>query len=579
MCDKDCGSDEGLDVGTDFDINEETDYSSDFDEIGEGSSFEALDDMNDSSEDCSEVTDSFSDMEPEDFEESPTLEEYSDLIDEADDVEELSDIKATLISGELSVKGMEREDSGIFEYDEADEEKVEDIELELTFTQEELYELSTEHSDELEFESRIEELEESGRIVIVEPDKLEELKDDGDCVKIFTRESTPEIIESRERDIEEVLDNYRENLQERGVPDEQIKEFINQERDKMNAEYESLDQGNLAENIYYEPTDWDVAVETIVEHNDDEIAEDFTNEAELGGKISENLLINEISEVYDEMQDDNLSISDLPDAPSDVVEEEEVGEGLEGMENTENEDIDTCEIEENIFEDVAEESVDIEASEEVEETTEILAEELENPEVFSGDNTEGIVNETQELNINYDEIYEEIEQEALEQGFENIDIYEDSERLDSSLENFKPLNWEALSLERRKESISTLAEYVEDVIGFDNPPRIEYYNNHSEGDYGGYNSRTNTLSINEYMLYNSGEAADTIAHELWHAHQRECAENPQLARDYQYQYNFQNYIRPEMGHEAYENQLIEAEARAFAAQFKERLTEMRGRSR
>lgn len=77
------------------------------------------------------------------------------------------------------------------------------------------------------------------------------------------------------------------------------------------------------------------------------------------------------------------------------------------------------------------------------------------------------------------------------------------------------------------------------------------------------------------MLYNSEEAADTVAHELWHAHQRECADHPQNVRDYQYQYNFENYIRPEMGHELYENQLVEAEARAFAQQFKGRLASRR----
>lgn len=41
------------------------------------------------------------------------------------------------------------------------------------------------------------------------------------------------------------------------------------------------------------------------------------------------------------------------------------------------------------------------------------------------------------------------------------------------------------------------------------------------------------------------------------------------------QYNFENYIRPEMGHELYENQLVEAEARAFAQQFKGRLASRR----
>lgn len=52
--------------------------------------------------------------------------------------------------------------------------------------------------------------------------------------------------------------------------------------------------------------------------------------------------------------------------------------------------------------------------------------------------------------------------------------------------------------------------------------------------------------------------------------------NPRCARDYQYQYNFENYIPPELGQEAYENQLVEAEARAFAAQFKDKLASVNG---
>lgn len=77
------------------------------------------------------------------------------------------------------------------------------------------------------------------------------------------------------------------------------------------------------------------------------------------------------------------------------------------------------------------------------------------------------------------------------------------------------------------------------------------------------------------MLYDNNEAADTIAHELWHAYQHERAMNPQSAKDYQYQYGFENYIRPDDDFTAYQDQLVEAEARAFAQQFKDRLSTKR----
>lgn len=174
--------------------------------------------------------------------------------------------------------------------------------------------------------------------------------------------------------------------------------------------------------------------------------------------------------------------------------------------------------------------------------------------------------------INYDEVFEGLD----DYDFDGIDYASDTERLDSSLENFGSSTWEGLSLDEQKAAMTDLADYVKDVIGFDNPPEIVYYNNPVDGDYGGYSPGSNTLEVNEYMLYNNEEAADTVAHELWHAYQHQRASNPQSAKDYQYQYGFDNYIRPEDDFAGYQDQLVEAEARAFAQQFKDRLN-MKGR--
>ena len=169
--------------------------------------------------------------------------------------------------------------------------------------------------------------------------------------------------------------------------------------------------------------------------------------------------------------------------------------------------------------------------------------------------------------INYDEVFEGLD----DYDFDGIDYATDTERLDSSLENFDSSTWDSLSLDEQKAAMTDLADYVKDVIGFDNPPEIVYYNNPVDGDYGGYSPGSNTLEVNEYMLYNNEEAADTVAHELWHAYQHQRANNPQSAKDYQYQYGFDNYIRPEDDFAGYQDQLVEAEARAFAQQFKDRL--------
>ena len=75
--------------------------------------------------------------------------------------------------------------------------------------------------------------------------------------KVLKRTITPEMQISRKQDIEAVLDDYRDNLRDRGVTNEaEIERFVSEERRKMWKEYESLDQGDCSSNIYYTPTDW-----------------------------------------------------------------------------------------------------------------------------------------------------------------------------------------------------------------------------------------------------------------------------------------------------------------------------------
>lgn len=173
----------------------------------------------------------------------------------------------------------------------------------------------------------------------------------------------------------------------------------------------------------------------------------------------------------------------------------------------------------------------------------------------------------------FDEVTEDedLSPDADGHDFNGIAFDEDSERLDAILGDFSDESWEGLSADDRRESIDDMAGYVTDVIGLENPPAIEYYNNPVEGDYGGYSPSTNTLSINEYMLGDGEEAADTVAHELWHAYQYEHANNPSSPKDYEYQYGFENYISADVDFEGYQDQLVESEARAFAEQFKGKL--------
>jgi len=172
--------------------------------------------------------------------------------------------------------------------------------------------------------------------------------------------------------------------------------------------------------------------------------------------------------------------------------------------------------------------------------------------------------DSQEVPIDYDAVFGGLD----EYDFDGKDYNQSPEQLNSLLDGFTEDNWANMDLDGQKQQITGLFDYVNDVLELENPPNIEYYNEPEEGNYGGFNPVTNTLSINEYMLYDSNEAADTVAHELWHAYQHERAADPHSPKDFLYQAGFDNYIRPSDDFDGYQSQLVEAEARAFADQIK-----------
>ena len=150
------------------------------------------------------------------------------------------------------------------------------------------------------------------------------------------------------------------------------------------------------------------------------------------------------------------------------------------------------------------------------------------------------------------------------------------EQLDAILDNFQESNWSDLSLEEQKQSMADLADFVAADTGNENPPEIVFRDDMPDGSYGGYSPDSNTIEINVNMLDDSNEAADTIAHEMWHAHQEQAANDPNNPRAQEYQDGFDNYITPDIDFEGYENQMVEAEARDYAQGFKDRLAGMKG---
>ena len=153
---------------------------------------------------------------------------------------------------------------------------------------------------------------------------------------------------------------------------------------------------------------------------------------------------------------------------------------------------------------------------------------------------------------------------------------DDTKQMDAALENFQSDTWGDLSLEEQKQSITELADYVAADTGNENPPEIVFRDDMEDGVYGGYSPDTNTIEINQNMLGDSVEAADTITHEMWHAYQHQCALDPASEKGQAYQEGFDNYISPEYDFEGYENQMVEAEAREFAQGFRDRLSQTKG---
>lgn len=147
----------------------------------------------------------------------------------------------------------------------------------------------------------------------------------------------------------------------------------------------------------------------------------------------------------------------------------------------------------------------------------------------------------------------------------------DTKDISEIMEDFKGENWEGLSDDAKKEALGELADYAAQDLGIKEKPKIVFYNEENPGDFGGYSESENTIYINEYNMDNATETADTITHETRHCYQHERAEHPQTEEDYAFRDNFANYVTPDLDFEAYEDQIVESDARAYAQGYRDML--------
>lgn len=145
-----------------------------------------------------------------------------------------------------------------------------------------------------------------------------------------------------------------------------------------------------------------------------------------------------------------------------------------------------------------------------------------------------------------------------------------SRSIEDAIGDFKNSSWINKSEAERKKSIADLANSVTSDLQLTNAPSIGYYYREPEGrrvSYGFYRAQDNTININTYTLDDARETADTVAHELRHAWQRERASNPQTDEDRAFANNFSpgNYISPQIDYMGYRDQPVERDARQYAS--------------
>lgn len=154
------------------------------------------------------------------------------------------------------------------------------------------------------------------------------------------------------------------------------------------------------------------------------------------------------------------------------------------------------------------------------------------------------------------------------------DYFTDEIRTEATFERFNKNTWEQLTVREQKQAIEQLADYNADLLGVEDKPQIIYYNIEDPSDFGGYSEELNAIYINEYNLSDAEETVDTISHEYRHKYQHERAERLENERDLEFKESFDNYIRPEDDFAAYQDQLVEADAREYAEVMKKKAAEI-----
>ena len=149
------------------------------------------------------------------------------------------------------------------------------------------------------------------------------------------------------------------------------------------------------------------------------------------------------------------------------------------------------------------------------------------------------------------------------------------ESIQSCLMRFDDTHWNSLTEAQKRDLICDFGEILARKRGLEEVPEIDFVKK-AELSCGSFKQRYNSIEINTNIFCNSKEVIDTVAHEMRHAYQYQRANILETREDLLYKANFDNYVSPiplEDGKYLffidYQDQLVEAEARAFAKLFSE----------
>lgn len=180
--------------------------------------------------------------------------------------------------------------------------------------------------------------------------------------------------------------------------------------------------------------------------------------------------------------------------------------------------------------------------------------------------------EQEEFEID-ENVFAEIFGLSEEQFQFDFDVYD--EKLQDVLQLFQEDAWDELDNAERIGAIKALIDTLANMLGIDNIPDLELFDG-AEDLRGQFVARENKIEINTVGFEMPGRLVETIAHEMRHAYQEMRAMLGETKQDILYALNFENYISPvEIGDGKYlfftdyQEQLVEAEARAFAKLFRE----------